>query len=56
MQKTQGILVVFILILLVMIFYSYWSGTDLGWWLKGWVVVCAAVFIVRLAVKYRKKQ
>ncbi|HEX6923129.1 MAG TPA: hypothetical protein VF149_04830 [Bacillales bacterium] len=55
MQKTQAILSISIFILLGLILYSYWSGDDLGWWLKGWVIICGLVYVVRLYEKYRGK-
>lgn len=56
MQKTQTILVVAVVILIGMIFFEYQSRHDLGWWLKGWAILCIVVYIVRLFEKYRGKQ
>ncbi|HET7657821.1 MAG TPA: hypothetical protein VFK37_05975 [Bacillales bacterium] len=54
MTKLQGILTVCLFILLGMIIYSYWSGNELGIWMKGWLTVCAILYFARLYEKYRK--
>ncbi|HEU5139090.1 MAG TPA: hypothetical protein VFT51_03895 [Bacillales bacterium] len=56
MQKTQGILATCILILMGLILYSYWSGVELGWWLKGWIIVCIAAYLGRIYEKYRRNR
>lgn len=56
MKKIQGILIVCVFILLAMIFYSYYSGNRLGWLLKGWLIVCAIIYVMRLYEKYRKNR
>ncbi|HEX7064495.1 MAG TPA: hypothetical protein VF199_05445 [Bacillales bacterium] len=56
MQKSHILLAICVLILLGLILYSWWSGENLGWWLKGWSLVCVAVYMARLYEKYRKNR
>lgn len=55
-SKLQSVLIICVFILVGMVFYSYWSGNDLGWYLKGWLTLCSALYIIRLVEKYRKKE
>lgn len=53
MRKTQAILLGCVIILLAMIFYTYFSGKSLGWILKGWLIICVILYVIRLYEKYR---